>query len=188
VCSVLDYLDIPYQINPTLVRGLDYYTKTVFEVTSGELGAQNTIGAGGRYDGLIKDLGGPDTPSIDFATGLERILQTMLRQKVPVPGRRRPDVYLIPLGQEAVLKCFSLTKEMRKAGIICLQDMSGKKLKQAMQIASDSRACFSLVLGENELQTGVCELREMETGKTTKISLLEVPLFFQTRYNNSMSE
>lgn len=183
VCALLTHLQIPYKVNSSLVRGLDYYTKTVFEVTAGELGAQNTIGAGGRYDGLIKDLGGPDIASIGFATGVERIIQTLLRQEVPAPKRRRPDVYIIPLGQEALYKSVSLAKEMRRDGVICLQDISGKKLKQAMQLASDSKAEFAIVLGENEIREGICELKEMATGKTTKISLIEVPLFFKTRYN-----
>ena len=182
VCKVLDHLKIPYQINPSLVRGLDYYTKTVFEITAGELGAQNTIGAGGRYDGLIKDLGGPDLPSIGFATGLERIIQTLLRQEAPVPARKRPDVYVIPLGQEALFACFSLVKELRKKGIVCLQDMSGKKLKGAMQLANEAKAEFTIVLGEREIQEGICELKEMDSGVATKISLVEVPLFFETRY------
>ncbi len=182
VCRVLDHLKIPYQVNSNLVRGLDYYTKTVFEITAGELGAQNTIGAGGRYDGLIKELGGPDLPSIGFATGLERIIQTCLRQEAPVPSRKRPDVYVIPLGQEALFTCFTLVKELRKRGIVCLQDMSGKKLKAAMACANDMKAEFTIVLGEREIQEGICELKEMDSGITTKISLVEVPLFFETRY------
>ena len=182
VRKVLDHLGIRYEVNAQLVRGLDYYTKTVFEITSGELGAQNTVGAGGRYDGLVKDLGGPDIPGIGFATGIERILQTMLAQQAPTPPRHTPHLYLIGLGDEALYKAFSLAKEMRKNGTVCLVDMSGKKLKTAMQIASESGAHFSLVLGENELATGACDLKEMATGQITKIALQELPLFFTTRY------
>lgn len=179
VRKVLDHLKIPYAVNPALVRGLDYYTKTVFEVTSGELGAQNTIGAGGRYDGLIKDLGGPDLPSIGFATGIERIIQTLLRQNVGLPERPRTDLYVIPLGEQALYRTFSLVKELRQKGIVALQDMSGKKLKQAMQIASDIKAKFVIVLGENELQTSICELKEMATGTTRKMAFSELPTFLK---------
>ncbi len=181
VCALLGQLKIPYVVNASLVRGLDYYTKTVFEITAGELGAQNTIGAGGRYDGLLKQLGGPDLPSIGFATGIERIIQTMLKQQVPMPVRKRPDVYFIALGEEAQNWCFICAQKLRKNGVVCLQDMSGKKLKQAMQLANDARAEYTIVLGDREIQEGICELKEMDSGKTTKIALAEVPLFFQTR-------
>lgn len=178
VRKVLDHLKIPYQVNPRLVRGLDYYTKTVFEITSGELGAQNTVGGGGRYDGLIKELGGPDLPSIGFATGIERLIQTLLLSHSKIPQRQKPDVYIIPLGEQALYRAFSLVKELRKSGAVVLQDMSGKKLKQAMQSASESGARYSIVLGENELNTGICEVKDMATGIVMKISFDEISLFF----------
>jgi histidyl-tRNA synthetase len=185
VTNVLSHLKIPFEINSRLVRGLDYYTKTVFEITSGELGAQNTVGAGGRYDGLIKNLGGADLPSIGFATGIERIIQTLLKSEVALPQRLAPDVYIIPLGEEALYQTFSLVKELRQNGIVCLQGMSGKKLKNEMQMASDSRAKFAIVLGENELKMGVCELKEMSSGKTTKLPLNQVSAFFKKTPVNS---
>ena len=182
LCRILEHLNVPFKVNANLVRGLDYYTKTVFEITAGELGAQNTIGAGGRYDGLIKDLGGPDLPSIGFATGLERIIQALIRQEAPLPQRKRPQLYVIPLGQQAVLSCFSLVKELRSKGFIALQDMSGKKLKHAMQLANDSRAEYTIVLGDREIEEGICELKEMDTGHVRKLPIAEVGLFFTTRY------
>ena len=154
----------------------------MFEITAGELGAQNTIGAGGRYDGLIKDLGGPDLPSIGFATGLERVIQALIRQEAPLPQRKRPQLYAIPLGQQASFACFSLVKELRSKGFIALQDMSGKKLKNAMQIANDARAEYTLVLGDREIEEGICEIKEMDTGHVKKLPIAEVGLFFTTRY------
>jgi histidyl-tRNA synthetase len=186
VQKILTLLQVPFRVNPRLVRGLDYYTKTVFEVTAEELGAQNSIGGGGRYDNLIHELGGPDLPAMGFGLGLERILQTMIRQGVPLPVRPRPHLYLIALGESAEKRAISLAHELRGGGLTCLYDMSGKKLGRAMQLASASRAEFALVLGERELQEGYVELKEMDTGKVTRMELIEVPLFFKNRYTSSI--
>ena len=178
VQELLTVLGIPFQVNAKLVRGLDYYTKTVFEITSGQLGAQNTIGGGGRYDGLIKELGGPDLPSIGFATGIERILQTMLIQKVFVPERKRPDLCIIPLGKEALMKAFVLAKELRAAHIMVDVDVAEKKLKNSMQRASEEKVRYVVVLGDNELKLGVVDLKEMATGTTRKVELSELVKVF----------
>ena len=113
VCQLLTAIGIPYQINHRLVRGLDYYNNTVFEITSNELGAQNSLGGGGRYDGLIQQLGGPDLPAFGFGAGLERIIQTMLAQQAPLPAPPVSDLLLIPLGEQASLECFKLVCGMR---------------------------------------------------------------------------
>ncbi len=102
LCYCLDQIQIPYQVDDKIVRGLDYYNKTVFEVTTGDLGAQNTIGGGGRYDGLISTLGGPDLPAVGWATGLERVLQVMVAQQKTASKARRPLVYFIPMGDAAL--------------------------------------------------------------------------------------
>lgn len=180
VRRTLDRLQIPYVVNSSLVRGLDYYTKTVFEITSGELGAQNTIGAGGRYDGLVKDLGGADLPSIGFATGIERVLQTIAKQNAPTPPKRVPQVYVIALGEEALMRGVLLVRELRQKGVMALLDTSGKKLKQGMQLASESGALYSIVLGDNELATGISDIKEMSSGTVQKIALDELALFFNT--------
>jgi len=177
VQELLTHLNIPFQVNTKLVRGLDYYTKTVFEVTSGQLGAQNTIGAGGRYDGLIKQLGGPDLPSIGFATGMERVLQTMLAQNVYFPMRKRPDLCIIPLGKEALLKAFSVASDLRSKHVMVDVDVSEKKLKQAMQRASEEGVRYVMVLGENELQKGIVELKEMLTGNKNIVNITEIDRF-----------
>src|SRR3984957_6411508 len=122
----LKRLNIPFQINPMLVRGLDYYNKTVFEIVAGELGAQNSVAGGGRYDGLIKMLGGPDLPTMGFGAGIERIIQTMIKQQVWLPTPEAPALFIAPLGEEAKDKCFLLLHALRAKGISTQMDFSGK--------------------------------------------------------------
>lgn len=167
----LNKLKIPYSINPLLVRGLDYYNKTVFEITSGDLGAQNSVGGGGRYDGLMKTLGGPDLPTIGFGTGLERILQTMLNQGVKIPPPPSPEIFLIPLGDEAKDACFDLLHTLRLEGIPSDMDLSGRKLGKVMQYANQIQAKYVLVLGDEELKTQEAQLKDMRSGKTLKAPL-----------------
>lgn len=169
VQQLLKNLKIPFTVSSHLVRGLDYYNKTVFEIVSGELGAQNSIGGGGRYDGLIKELGGPDLPTFGFGTGIERIIQTMLKQNVPTKSPYYPILYLIPMGQEASQACFKIVHDLRKEGISAQMDFSGKKVTKAMQLADKLNAKYTAVIGENELRSGEVELKEMSTGETSKV-------------------
>lgn len=171
VCALLNKISIPYFINPKLVRGLDYYNKTVFEITAGELGAQNTIGAGGRYDGLIKTLGGPDLPSVGWATGIERIILTMLAQQSFFPPPPSPTVFIIPLGDDAKTHCFSLLKELRHHRISAEMDFTGKKLKDVLRYADQVKAKFTLIVGDAELQKDAADLKEMSTRSSRQISL-----------------
>lgn len=174
VQKLLTALNIPYQINHKLVRGLDYYNKTVFEITAGELGAQNSVGAGGRYDGLLKTLGGPDLPTIGFGTGIERIIQTMIGQGVTLPKNLGPTLFIIPLGENAKLPCFTLLHELRQNGISAEMDFSGKKLNKVMQHANEIAAKYVAVIGENELKAGSCDLKEMSSGQTTSIPIVNL--------------
>ncbi len=171
VCQLLTLVGIPYQINHRLVRGLDYYNNTVFEITSNELGAQNSLGGGGRYDGLIAQLGGPDLPAFGFGTGLERIIQTMLAQKVPLPEAPASALLLIPLGAEASFECFKLVCMMRERGLKVEMDFSGKKLKNTLRYADAAKIRYVAVIGDQELETGIIELKEMATSTTTTLSL-----------------
>lgn len=171
VCTLLEPLGIPYQINHRLVRGLDYYNNTVFEFTSNELGAQNSLGGGGRYDGLIKELGGPDLPAFGFGAGLERIIQTMLAQQVALPPPPACDLFLIPLGEEAAHYCFNLVSRLREQHFKVEMDMMGKKLKNAMRYADAAHVRYVAVIGDNELTSGQIELKEMATGKINSFSL-----------------
>lgn len=168
---MLDLLRIPYQVNPLLVRGLDYYNKTVFEVVAGELGAQNSIGGGGRYDGLLQTLGGPDLPSIGFGTGIERILQTMINQNVPQPQPMHPALFLIPLGEKAKAPCFEILHQLRQQGIPSQMDFSSKKVGKSMQYANQIGATYVVVIGDQEIESQEVELKEMASGDKSKISL-----------------
>ena len=173
---LLDLLHIPYKIDPLLVRGLDYYNKTVFEVTAGELGAQNSIGGGGRYDGLLQTLGGPDLPAIGFGTGIERILQTMVNQNVTLPQPEHPTLFLIALGEKAKAPCFKILHALRHQGIPSQMDFSNKKVGKILQYASQMGATYVVVVGDQELDSQEVELKEMATGHRIKISLSALEL------------
>lgn len=181
VQALLKALKIPYDVNPLLVRGLDYYNRTVFEITTTALGAQNTVGGGGRYDGLLKSLGGPDLPSIGFGTGIERIIQTLLHQKHEFRNPPKPQLYIIPLGESAIVQCFELAQKLRGRGVVCYLETSGKKLKNAMQQADSMGAEFTLVLGDNEIAKGECEIKEMQTGQKLNVTIDGVCPFFSLR-------
>jgi histidyl-tRNA synthetase len=171
VQMLLKSLDIPFEINCRLVRGLDYYNKTVFEVVAGELGAQNSIGGGGRYDGLIKMLGGPDLSAIGFGTGIERIIQTMINQKIALPEPARVTLFLAPLGAKAQESCFKIVHTLRQHGISAQMDFTNRKLNKVMQYADQIKAKYVTVIGENELKNGIIELKEMATGNKYSMHL-----------------
>ncbi len=174
VKRLLTQLDIPFEINTKLVRGLDYYNKTVFEITSGDLGAQNSVGGGGRYDGLIKTLGGPDLPAFGFGTGIERVIQTMIKQNVALPTPPHPILFIIPLGDEAKKACFSLLHSLRKEGVSAEMDFSGRKLNKLMQYADHIQAHYVAVIGDEETKKQEVELKEMSSGKKFKIPLKDL--------------
>jgi len=178
VRAYLESAGIPYTLNPSLVRGLDYYNRTVFEITANELGAQNSLGGGGRYDGLIEELGGPPLPAFGFGAGLERILQTLLAQGAPLPAPRRSTLYLIALGDEAKGPCFELACRLRRQGIAVEMDYSEKKLQGAMRNASKSGATYVAVLGAEELASGQVTLKALESGEKeiVEINQLETKL------------
>lgn len=171
VLFLLQKLGIPYTINPLLVRGLDYYNKTVFEIVSGDLGAQNTIGAGGRYDDLSSALDGIPLPAVGFATGIERMLLTMIKQECPFPKTNSCYLYILPLGQQAIDYCFSLASECRKNRIPTELDFSSKKIQQGLQLANKLQATFCLIIGEQEIASRQAFLKNLETREQIPISL-----------------
>lgn len=171
VKKLLNVLKIPFEVNPKLVRGLDYYNKTVFEITAGELGAQNSIAGGGRYDGLLKTLGGADLPAIGFGTGLERVIQTMIKQEVFLPKPFAPTLFIIALGAKARESCFSLVHELRQYGIPSEMDFSNKKVNKLMQYANQIQASYVAVVGDNELEKDEIEIKDMSTGLTRLLPL-----------------
>lgn len=185
VKELLTDLSIPFTLSSHLVRGLDYYNHTVFEITSGDLGSQNSIVGGGRYDGLIKKLGGPDLPAFGFGTGIERIIQTMLKQMVPLPRPYHPLLYLIPLDKNAKKRCFKILYELREKGIPTEMDFSGRKLGKVMQYANQLRADYVAVVGEKELEGDQLELKEMSTGLKHLISFSSLPMILKLELNKS---
>lgn len=169
--KLLEALKIPYQVNPLLVRGLDYYNKTVFEIVAGQLGAQNSIGGGGRYDGLLQTLGGPDLPSIGFGSGIERIIQTMINQDVPLPQPDHPALFLVSMGDRAKIPCFELLHNLRSSGIPSQMDYSNKKVGKLLQHANQIGATYVVVVGDHELDSQEVEIKEMASGNKEKIPL-----------------
>lgn len=174
LCMCLDAIKIPYQINPKIVRGLDYYNRTVFEVVSYDLGSQNAIGGGGRYDGFTAVFGGPSMPGIGFAAGMERLLQTMWKQGAQFPLESVPFVFFIPLGEEAKEKAFSLTTELRRHLIPAEVDLEAKKIAQGLQRADKVKARFAIILGTDELQNGKVKIKDMEKREEEEIPLANI--------------
>ncbi|MDB2613894.1 histidine--tRNA ligase [Chlamydiales bacterium] len=177
----LDHLDIPYKVNGQLVRGLDYYNHTVFEILSSGIGAQNSIGGGGRYDGLIKQLGGSDLPAIGFGTGIERVLQTLIHQNSTPTLSKGVSLYFIPLGDKAMEKAILITKLLREKGISSEVDFSRKKVGKAMQLAHARKAKYVACLGDDEIENNTIKLKEMETGKEISLSFKEIISFFSPK-------
>jgi histidyl-tRNA synthetase len=169
LCHILDSLGICYTIDSKLVRGLDYYNRTVFEVMSENLGAQSTLGAGGRYDGLIGSFGGPDLPGIGWATGLERVLQVMTAQGIKQPEKEPLSLYLIPLGDEARVKSLQLVTECRHAGIFAGIELNSQKIQTALQNAARLEAKYSAVIGSDEMAKGTMQMKTMATRETREV-------------------
>ncbi|PIE56482.1 MAG: histidine--tRNA ligase [Desulfobulbus propionicus] len=162
VRDALCLLDVPYTINRFMVRGLDYYTRTTFEFLTTDLGAQAAVGAGGRYDGLIEELGGPALPGVGFAMGMERIALLLEQQKKDIPGAAM-DLFLATLGTAAARHAVLLATHLRRAGAHIGMDHSGRGLKAQMKMAGRINARRVLILGENELEQGEAVLRDMRT-------------------------
>lgn len=173
VKAYLDSAEIPYVVNPQIVRGLDYYTKTVFEFVTTKLGSQGTVCGGGRYDGLVEEIGGQHTPSLGFGLGMERLLALMEEQGIEIPTPTTCDLYIASMGDEAQKKAFNLAKEVREAMINVECDIVGRSLRAQMKYADKIGAKFSIVLGDNEIENNSAVLKNMETGEKTEISLGE---------------
>lgn len=172
--SVQKYLDaagVEYTVNPTIVRGLDYYTKTVFEFVTDFIGAQGTVCGGGRYDGLIEELGGKHLPSLGFAIGIERLLMLMDKQGIEIPKPSTCDLYVAVMGESASLKSFEIIKAVRSCGLIAETDIVGRGLRAQMKYADKIGAKFSMVLGDNEIEQGKAVIKNMSNGEQTEIVL-----------------
>lgn len=164
----LKKLGIPFEVNPRLVRGLDYYTRTTFELVMGHLGAQNTVAAGGRYDGLVKEIGGPATAGIGFALGVERAISLMDPASAEV---QKPSLFIAALGGEAVASVMPLINTLRLSGIRVDTDYTGASLKSQMKKADKSGAGHTLIIGEEEMKNGKAIIRNMQTKEQSEVSL-----------------
>ena len=169
----LKAMNIDFKINPKIVRGLDYYTKTVFEFVSSDIGAQSTVCGGGRYDGLIEQLGGKPTPALGFAMGLERIIMVMENQKCDFLQPRTCDLYIAPMDTQFVEKAMEITGKLREYGYWVEYDVVGRTLKSQMKYADKINASFTLVLGENELLSNKAKVKNMKTGEQLELDLDE---------------
>ena len=167
----LDALNIPYTVNPRIVRGLDYYVRTVFEFVSGDLGAQSTVCGGGRYDGLLGSLGGADQPGIGYAMGVERLLMVMTAQGIEIPEPDPCDLYIGSIGEEAAIRALSLVSSLREEGFSAECDIVGRSVKAQMKYADKIGARYSMILGDNELAENQARLKNMQTGETVDIAL-----------------
>lgn len=167
----LTAMNIEFTVNPKIVRGLDYYTKTVFEFVTTSIGAQGTVCGGGRYDGLIEQLGGAPTPALGFAMGIERLIMTMESQGCDFIEPKKCALYIAAMDEAALEKAIVLTKTLRDDGIWAEYDLAGRGLKAQMKYANKLGADFSMVLGSNEIESGKANLKNMETGEQTEIFL-----------------
>jgi histidyl-tRNA synthetase len=169
LCGHLEALGMPYSVNFRLVRGLDYYTKTVFEVWAQGIGAQAAVCGGGRYDGLIEELGGPPTPGIGFGMGIERVILSLKEQEVKPPALPAPGVQVSPLGEEARIPAMRLVRDLRAAGIGAVLAFGGRSLKSQLKSADKANLAYTLILGEQELASGVIIVRDMTTSQQTPV-------------------
>lgn len=167
----LKLMKIDYQINPRIVRGLDYYTRTVFEFITTDIGAQGTVCGGGRYDGLIEQLGGKPTPALGFGMGLERLILTMQSQGCEFEKPQTCDVYFATMGEKASDKAIELTDMCRKDFFSAEYDVVGRGLKAQMKYADKIGAKYVVVLGDNEIDSGIAKLKNMTSGEQTEIKL-----------------
>lgn len=185
VQKYLDAQNIEYKINPQIVRGLDYYTKTVFEFVSNSIGAQGTVCGGGRYDGLVEELGGQHTASLGFGMGLERLMLLMEAQGCEFPQAEKPDLFIVALGEKATLKAVEIAKDMREEGFSALLDLNQRSVRAQMKYADKLGAKFNVVIGDNEVENKIAKLKNMQTGKETEINL---DTFVSGFYNISLND
>lgn len=170
----LEAMGIPFSINPRLVRGLDYYTHTAFEFKAEGIGAIDTIGGGGRYNGLVEDIGGPSQPGVGLAIGLERTVMLMQNQDDELDKRRRLDVYMVALGEQAEQRASGVLYALRQAGLSAERDYQSRKMKAQLKSADRLQARFTAILGEDELAKGEIVLKTMATGEQRIVPLAEL--------------
>jgi histidyl-tRNA synthetase len=174
VQKYLGAMDIPFQLNPRLVRGLDYYTRTVFEIDPQEKGGQSTLGGGGRYDNLVEALGGRPTPGVGFAAGLERIILNLKRQNAHVPALPGPDAFIAYLEEEGKIEALKIASELRRAGIAAIMATGDKSLRGQLRQANSMGVTCALILGKEEIASRNVTFRDMTGGEQKTIPMSEI--------------
>ncbi|MFA5340507.1 MAG: histidine--tRNA ligase [Clostridia bacterium] len=171
VVKGLSEMKIPFVINKRIVRGLDYYIRTVFEFIAEGIGAQDTVCAGGRYDGLVEQLGGTDTPGIGFALGLERLIGTMEKSGFKLPNEKKPIIFFAYIGDKAYKSARKMANELRLNGMYCEIDINERSLKAQLKYADKKNALYNVVLGDNEIDTNKALIKNMSTQETKEVSV-----------------
>ena len=174
VKKYLDKMNIEYSVNPRIVRGLDYYTRTVFEFVSTDIGAQGTVCGGGRYDGLIEELGGPHVPSLGFGLGTGRLLMLLEAQGIELPKPSGCDIYIAPMGENASYEAAAIVADLRAGGISAQTDVVGRSLKAQMKYADKIGAKYTMVLGDDEISSGKAKIKNMDSGEATETELADL--------------
>jgi len=169
--DTLDAMGIEYIIDPKIVRGLDYYSRTVFEFICSDIGAQSTILGGGRYDGLTKDIGGPALPGVGFATGITRLVMALKEAGVEITEDKSPLLYIAPMGRAATVKAARITAKLKAAGIPAEYDLVGRSLKAQMKYADKIGAHYTLILGDTEIESGKAQLKDMTNSTQEEVDL-----------------
>ena len=188
--SLLEYMDefdLPYALNPRIVRGLDYYTKTVFEIWAKDddgTARMNALGGGGRYDGLIAYLGGKDTPAVGVALGIERIIAKMREKNLPIPNDEQFSIFLAHLGDEASRKAFRLFEDLRAKGYKITWNLSKKSLKQQLEIADKLKVKITLILGQKEIAENLVLIKEMDMGAQESVPVARLEKELEKRLKN----
>ncbi|SHH13992.1 histidine--tRNA ligase [Tepidibacter thalassicus] len=174
VKNYLDSMGVEYTVDPKIVRGLDYYTKTAFEIISNDIGAQSTVCGGGRYDGLVEELGGPKISGIGFGMGIERLLLTLENNNIQIPKKDGIDIFIVTIGQKAENESFKILKKLRENNISCDKDHIGRSVKAQFKYSNKVNAKFTIVLGDDEIDKDVASLKNMETSEQIEIKLSEI--------------
>ena len=162
VKEYLDLNDVKFKVNPRIVRGLDYYTKTVFEFVSDNIGAQGTVLGGGRYDGLVEELGGKPTPALGFAMGIERLVLLLDSLSYEFPEAKKADIYFCNIGENALKVALSLSEELIADGFEAAVDLMGRGLKAQMKYANKIGAKYTVVIGDDDIENGILKIKNME--------------------------
>ncbi len=179
VKSLLTAQNVKYTVNPDIVRGLDYYTKTVFEFVSTDIGAQGTVCAGGRYDNLVSELGGPSVPAIGFAAGIERLMLLMENTGIAFPEEQKIRIYIAGMDDKSRKKAFEIASGLRACGVSAEVDLAGRSVKSQMKYADKSGAEYVAVIGESELEKGCADIKNMADGSTAAVNFKDFYTYLQ---------